>query len=65
MKRWHGLFNYQGELWCGSTDATTQVMAFHKLTKGLSRKFGISHRKARMYFRDKPNHEVKEVHEWS
>jgi hypothetical protein len=63
VKRWHGLFNYQGEMWCGVTSATTQLMAFHQLTKGLSLRYGISHRKARLYFRDKPNHEVHELKE--
>lgn len=62
MKKWIGTFNYNGEIWKGQTVANTRSYAFQRLTKGMSKKYGTTHRRIRNYFLHKPYcYEIKEV----
>lgn len=67
MRTYEGAFNYQGEIWRGTTEAKSKQHAFNKLTVGMSKRYGIENaQRLRNYFLSKGgSYELKEVTGWT
>lgn len=63
-KHWVGKFNYNGEVWEGTTWALSEKQAFTRLLSGMAKRYQITQLLLINYFLAQPvRYEIKEIKE--